>query len=167
MAANRGTEAYDLSLFEPRPAKVVNLKTNKKFQKKQQQRRAIQSFLNTFATICVAAFAVAVVGMMIASRIKMTELDGQINDLEKQITALQSEKIRLTDELSSKTSIKSVEEYAYNVLGMQKIESSQVKYIESENCDKAVVADKAKGSFFKAAGSAISNFFTQLAYLFE
>ena len=66
MAANRGTEAYDLSLFEPRPAKVVNLKTNKKFQKKQQQRRAIQSFSTPLATICVAAFAVAVVGMMIA-----------------------------------------------------------------------------------------------------
>ena len=33
MAANRGTEAYDLSLFEPRPAKVVNLKTNKNSRK--------------------------------------------------------------------------------------------------------------------------------------
>ena len=37
MAANRGTEAYDLSLFEPRPAKVVNLKTNKNSRKNSRE----------------------------------------------------------------------------------------------------------------------------------
>jgi cell division protein FtsL len=167
MAFNRGTEAYDLSIFEPRPAKVVSLKANKKFQKEQQRRRAIQSFLNTVATICVAALAVIVIGMMIVSRIQMTELDDHINDLQKQLTVLQSEKIRLTDELASKTSIKSVEEYAYDVLGMQKIESSQIQYIESENSDKAVVAEDKKINFLEEVGSAIVNFFTQLAYLVE
>ncbi|HHV51792.1 MAG TPA: hypothetical protein GXX54_08900 [Clostridiales bacterium] len=167
MAVNRGTEAYDLSLFEARPAKVVSLKANKKLEKEQQRRRAIQSFLNTLATICVAALVLVVVGMLIVSRVKMVELDDQINDLQKRITILQSEKIRLSDELSSKTSIKSVEEYAHNVLGMQKIESSQIQYIESENSDKAEVAEDKNSSFLKALGSAIEKFFTQLAYLFE
>lgn len=167
MAVNRGTEAYDLSLFEERPAKVVKLKTNKKLQKEQQRKNAIQSLLNTAATLCVAAMVVTVLGMMIMSRVRLTELDDQINSLEKHVTQLQSEKVRLTDELASKTSTRSVEEYAYNVLGMQKIESSQIEYIESDNSDKAVVAEDKNTNVLEASWSGIVNFFTQLAYLFE
>ena len=111
--------------------------------------------------------AVTVLGMLIVSRVRLTEMDGKINKVEKQLVILQSEKIRLTDELARKTSTKSVEEYAYNTLGMQKIESSQIEYIASDNSDKAVVADESNTNVLEAAGSAIVKFFTQLAYLFE
>ncbi|HBT64828.1 MAG TPA: hypothetical protein DEB10_09245 [Ruminococcaceae bacterium] len=94
-------------------------------------------------------------------------MDDKINTMEKRLTELQSEKIRLTDQLASKTSTKSVEEYAYNVLGMQKIESSQIEYIESENGDKAVVSKKTDSNVFETTLASIGNFFTQLAYLFE
>ena len=167
MAAGRGTEAYDLSLFEKRPAKIVKFETNKKLKKEQKRRNAIQSILNTVATLCVAVMAVTVLGMLIVSRVRLTEMDGKINKVEKQLVILQSEKIRLTDELARKTSTKSVEEYAYNTLGMQKIESSQIEYIASDNSDKAVVADESNKNVIEAAGKAIVNFFTQLAYLFE
>lgn len=167
MAVNKGTEAYDLSLFEPRPAKVVKIKTNKKLQKAQRRKNAIQSIINTTATLCVAAVAVSVIGMLIVSRVRLTEMDDKINSMEKQMVVLQSEKTRLTDELARKTSTKSVEEHAYEKLGMQKIESSQIEYIASENTDKAVLADKEDTSFLKTAGQAIINFFTQLVYMFE
>ncbi|HBT64827.1 MAG TPA: hypothetical protein DEB10_09240, partial [Ruminococcaceae bacterium] len=72
MAINRGTEAYDLSLFEERPAKIVKLHTNKKLQKEKQRRNAIQSLLNTVATLCVAALVVTVIGMMIMSKVRLT-----------------------------------------------------------------------------------------------
>ncbi|MDD3692764.1 MAG: cell division protein FtsL [Oscillospiraceae bacterium] len=164
---NNRTEAYDLSLFEPRPAKVVKLKTNKKLQKAQKRKNVIQSIINTTATICVAALAVTVIGMLIVSRVRLTEMDDKINSMEKQLIVLQSEKTRLTDELARKTSTKSVEEYAYETLGMQKVDSTQIEYIESENTDKAVVANKENSGFLKAAGQAIIKFFTQLAYLFD
>lgn len=167
MAVNKGTEAYDLSLFEERPAKVVKLQTNKKLQRAQKRKNFIQSVLNTVATISVAAFTVAVIGMLILSRVKLTEMDDKINGMEKQITVLQSEKIRLTDELARKISVKSVEEYAHDTLGMQKINPSQIEYITSDNQDKAIVTDKKDKSFFKSVGTALANFFTQLAYLFE
>ncbi|MDD2417883.1 MAG: hypothetical protein PHR24_06855 [Oscillospiraceae bacterium] len=167
MAVNRGTEAYDLSLFEKRPAKIVALETNKKVQREKQRRNVIQSLLNTVATLCVAAIALSVVGMLIFSRIRLTEMDDKIKDIDKQLVVLKSEQIRLNDELSRKTSTKSVEEYAYNELGMQKIESSQIEYIASNNTDKAVIVEKEDKNVLEAAGSAIVNFFTGLAYLFE
>jgi cell division protein FtsL len=167
VAVTRGTEAYDLSLFEERPAKVVKLEANKRLQKEKQRREAIQSAMNTIATLCIAALAVTVMGMMIMSRVRLTEMDSKIKSMEKHLVELQSEKVRLNDELASKTSTKSVEEYAYNVLGMQKIESSQIEYIESKNSDKAVVSEDTNKNVLEAAGSAIVKFFSQLAYLFE
>lgn len=100
MAVNRGTEAYDLSLFEPKPAKIVELKPNKKLLKAQKKKAKIQAFLNTVATLCVAAITISVLGLMIASRVRMTELDSVINQREQRIVELQSEKTRLTDELA-------------------------------------------------------------------
>ena len=100
MAVNRGTEAYDLSLFEPKPAKIVELKPNKKLLKAQKKKAKIQAFLNTVVTLCVAAITISVLGLMIASRVRMTELDSVINQREQRIVELQSEKTRLTDELA-------------------------------------------------------------------
>ena len=123
--------------------------------------------LNTFATLCVAAVAVTVIGLMITSRVRMTELDSVINERNQQLTVLQSEHTRLTDELQRKVSTESVEDYAENVLGMQKLEAYQVEYIRVESGDKMVVADEGNDSILGTIGSAVSNFFSQLAYLFE
>lgn len=167
MAANRGSEAYDLSLFEERPAKVVPLKPNKKMQKAQERKNAMQSLLNTLATLLVAASVIAVMGIMITSRVRLTEMDSIISQKQQQLVVLQSENTRLTDELASKTSIKSVEEYASNTLGMQKIEPSQIEYIQAASGDKTVLSDQRNESVLEAAGRAISKFFTQVAYLFR
>lgn len=167
MAVNRGTEAYDLSLFEPKPAKIVELKPNKKLLKAQKKKAKIQAFLNTVATLCVAAVTVSVLGLMIASRVRMTELDSVINQREQRIVELQSEKTRLTDELARKVSTKSVEEYATNTLGMQKVEAYQIEYISVDDGDKVELADGGSDSILESIGSAVSNFFGQLAYLFE
>ena len=163
MAVTQGTEAYDLSLLKRRQSRKTG--ANKKAARKSSA-ETIQSAMNTIATLCTA-LAVTVMGMMIMSRVRLTEMDSKIKSMEKHLVELQSEKVRLNDELASKTSTKSVEEYAYNVLGMQKIESSQIEYIESKNSDKAVVSEDTNKNVLEAAGSAIVKFFSQLAYLFE
>ncbi len=167
MPANRGTEAYDLSLFEPKPAKIVQLKKNKKALKQQQRKNAIQSFLNTAATLCVAALVVTVLGLIIGSRAQLATLNKAINDRETRLVELQSEKTRLTDELARKTSTQNVEEYAKNVLGMQKVDSNQIEYIYTENTDKVVMADPQNGSILDKIVSSVSKFFSQVAYLLE
>lgn len=167
MAANRGSEAYDLSLFEERPAKVVQLKPNKKMQKAQQRKNAIQSFLNTMATLLVASSVIAIMGLMITSRVKLTEMDSMISQRQQQLVVLQSENTRLTDELASKTSTKNVDDYASNTLGMQKVEPSQIEYIQAASGDKTVLSDNQDKSVLETVGLAISKFFTQIAYLFH
>lgn len=167
MAVNRGTEAYDLSLFEPRPAKIVDIKTNKKLQKAQKQKNAVQAFLDAAVKLCVATLIVASVGLMIGCRVKLTEMDTEISTRKQQLVVLQSEKARLTDELAGKTSTESVQQYAENVLGMQKIESNQIKYIPADSGDKVVAADTKDSSILDEISSSVDKFFNQLAYLFD
>ena len=166
MAANLGNEAYDLSLFEPKKAKVVELKPNKKVQKAKSRKRVIESVLNTTATICISALVVGVLTLVIASRVRISELNRVIEEKQAHLVVLQSEEIRLKDQLARKTSTQSVEEYAENVLGMQKVEANQIVYISEINGDKVVVNSAKDDEPLQDIGSAIANFFKQLAYLF-
>ena len=68
-----GSEAYDLSLFEPKEDKIIELKPNKKLEKVQKRRVKLQSMLNTALTLFVAAILVTVIGSMITTRVQLTE----------------------------------------------------------------------------------------------
>lgn len=94
----RGSEAYDLSLFEPKQAKIVPLKPNKKQAKAQQRRSRIQSLLNTAVTLALAGLVITSLGMMVAGRVRITEMDAQITTQQEQLSNLQSEHVRLTSE---------------------------------------------------------------------
>ena len=119
----RGSEAYDLSLFEPKQAKIVPLKPNKKQAKAQQRRSRIQSLLNTAVTLALAGLVITSLGMMVAGRVRITE--------------------------------------------MQKVDPGQIEYITVQAGDEVEVNEKADQGFFASIGAAISNFFTELAYLFS
>lgn len=167
MAVNRGTEAYDLSLFEPRPAKIVDIKTDKRLKKAQKHQNAVQAFLNAAVKLCIASMIVASIGLMIGCRVKLTEMDNQISGCKQKIVILQSEKTRLSGELAGKVSTESVQQYAEKVLGMQKIEANQIEYIPADSGDKVVAAHATNPSILDTFGSSIKKFFSQLAYLFE
>ena len=91
----RGSEAYDLSLFEPKQAKIVPLKPNKKQAKAQQRRSRIQSLLNTAVTLALAGLVITSLGMMVAGRVRITEMDAQITTQQEQLSNLQSEHVRI------------------------------------------------------------------------
>ena len=59
----------------------------------------------------------------------------KVSSLTNELTYAKAENVRLQTELESKISAKNVEEYAENVLGMKKIDPSQIKYIEIQTDD--------------------------------
>ncbi len=136
MAMNpQGSEAYDLSLFENKKPTIVEVKPNKKQQMEQKRHARIQTFLNAVTTLFVAAVAVTVIALMIAGRVRLTEMNTEINTLQDQLSALQSETVTLKNELAANTSAESVEQYAA-ANGMQKTEAHQQKYISVGGGDK-------------------------------
>lgn len=162
----RGSEAYDLSLFEPKQAKIVALKPNKKLEKIQKRRNRIQSVLRVAATLCVALTVVGITGMMISSRVRLTEMNVTIDQQEEELSILKSEYVRITNELSQKASPQAVEEYAQQELGMRQVEPYQIQYVTIDDGEGAAAAE-AQPNIFERIGTAIANFFSSLAYLFQ
>ena len=140
MADNRGSQAYDLSLFEPKKAKVTNIQPNKKQLKANRRRARLQTLLNAVTVLVTAAVIVGALGMMIVSRVRLTEMNNTIAGLERELAILESETKTLTHTLAAQTSTQSIEEYAISH-GMQKLESYQIEYFTVEADSQTAVKD--------------------------
>lgn len=90
---------------------------------------------SVFSIIVSAVLAVLIFGAIIYSFDKRNTLYNRVSALNNELNIAEAENVRLQSELDSKMSAKNVEDYAENVLGMQKIDSSQIQYIEIQTDD--------------------------------
>ncbi len=158
MATGNGGTAYDLSLFETKRAELVALKLNKKEQKQSNKRARLQRFFNAVAYLAVAIAALFVIGFLITSNVRLTEMNSQISESKARLSELQSEQIRLQSELASKTSIANVNDYARQN-GMTAADGSQITYITVSGSDTVTVAADS-GNWLSKAIDAIVGFFS-------
>ena len=156
MTDPHGSGAYDLSLFEPRKAKVTSIQPNKKQQKANRRRARLQSFLNAAAVMLTAVVVVGALGMLIVSRVRLTEMNNTIAGLQKELAILESETKSLTHTLAAQTSTQSVEEYARSH-GMQKVESYQIDYftVDGEKAEE----EAEEPDFWQSLWNQITHFF--------
>ena len=153
------SEAYDLALFEPKQAKIVELTPNKKLQKAERRRTRVQSVLNTMGVLLVSTVIIGVVSMMITSRVQLTEMNRTINEYDDTMKKLKSEETRLQTELAQKLSAQSVDEYARSQ-GMIGIECEQIHYITRGDSDEVQVAEEKPAHWWDALFDTIAGWFS-------
>ena len=102
---------------------------------KGEERRAT---LNTAIILLFAVAILSVLCLQISAGAKSYEVSRQIAEVEAQITVQKSENVRLNAELNSITNISKIEAYATKVLGMRKVESYQVEYIDLSKEDQVI-----------------------------
>lgn len=141
MQTNDST-AYDLSIFEPR-------------QEARQQRPKLRLVKNrrpkaqpgvVFKTVCIAAVMVTMVAFIIYNKVMLTELGADINRANANLTQLQSTNVRLATELESRSSLRTLEEYASAQMGMAKLDQSQIIYMDMSEGDRIEIQGKDKDS---------------------
>lgn len=138
--------AYDFEMFMPKTAEnqktrdniVVMPKTAER--SKRRTRAAARSLTSPALLIMTAVFILAGLCGNIALRIKINEVNSEINGVKSAITELDSEKTSLEVEIQRRISYSNLELEATQ-LGMRKMEKSNVKYIRVNDKDKAVTAD--------------------------
>lgn len=127
-------------------AKQNNEKNSHSQGEPQKNEAGIGSVLSI---IFVAALAAVLFGTVIYSLDRRNTMYSKVSSLTNELIYAKAENVRLQTELESKISAKNVEEYAENVLGMKKIDPSQIKYIEIQTDDVVSIPEQDEGFVVK------------------
>lgn len=127
--------AYDLSRYENAVTQAEKEKSTEKNKRAAinhvRQKASTQgSAPMVFVLACTAGL---LLGMVIYGKVDQAAIHTEIAKQTRYVDILRSENVRMKSELEGKSSIKTVEEYAENVLGMKKLDKSQIEYISIEN----------------------------------
>ncbi len=83
----------------------------------------------------VALLVLAMISTVLYGNVETNRMYRQISEKNNILENAQSENVRLKSELESKMTLKNIEEYATKVLGLQKLDSSQIKYVKTQTDD--------------------------------
>lgn len=117
---------------------------------------------SAFTIILVSVLAAALLGSAIYSLDRRNTVYNKVSDMNNALTLAEAENVRLQSELESKVTVKNVEVYAENVLGMQKIDSSQIEYIKIQTDDVVNIPEQNED-----LGTKIKNFFERCVEYFR
>lgn len=133
---SNGSAAYDLDNFRARTPRARSKKPTLTVTRPNRSARAKRRLATAMKVAAVVAIGVAVVVMMLYYRAVLTELTLQISSERTKLNEEISEGTRLAAELESKVSLRNVEEYATQKLGMAPLDKSQITYINLNEGDR-------------------------------
>ena len=129
--------AYDFERFQRQqiPLRVVE---NKNPKKKAASRIGVAPVRIILATVML----VAILSYMLYAQAMLTQINEQVNQYSDQLSTLQSETTRLELSLKSRMSLKNIEEYASEELGLEKLEKYQIEYVRLTEGDTIRMAQQ-------------------------
>lgn len=152
--------SYNLERFEPQARTATSaarkiapkrqekpqleLVKRKKPSSRQTREEALEAARKTRKIFIIAALVFTFFAMVIYSRVQLDEINREISAVEQKIELVQSDTVKLNNQINSVVSIDKVEDYATNNLGMVKVQDYQVVYIDLSSDDSVVVADGKK-----------------------
>lgn len=150
--------AYDLELFSDRKPHLVEMKNTKKAEEDTRRRAHRQSVFSLLVYLAVAAVAIVLVGYFITCNVRLTEMNKALKDKQSQLSALQSEEVRLKSEVAGLTSAEKVNAYVQEN-GLGAVNSNQIYYIEAQEQDQVSVPED-EGNWLQQAWNAVVDFLT-------
>ena len=102
--------------------------------------------------ILISVMAALLLGTVIYSLDRRNTMYNKVSAKNQELSLAEAYNVRLQSELESKVSAKNVEDYAENTLHMQKIDSSQIKYIKIQEGDVVNIPKQDKGIKAKIRG---------------
>lgn len=117
--------------YVPEPKRDLRVHENEKKKSLNELHREQKSgLLRSLQIFGIAVVCIAMLGAVLFSNAKKNELNHEINAVQKDIKIANSENIRLNSELNTLFSLSMLDQYATEKLGMTKMRSSQIHYID-------------------------------------
>lgn len=139
-----GNTAYDFELFEPkrRVEQAPPLKNNvielpkERLQENRRPKVSLWKMLPTaLAFLAIAGMA----GAYIYGQVQLAELTDSLGTVEKQLSEVRSVYTQMAMKSDAQLSLQTIETYASDKLGMEKVNQNQVKTVELSHGDKTQV----------------------------
>ncbi len=132
--------AYDLTKYEDvSPEKAPKIRV--------RRRRADTGSVPKMIVLVTAVGVM--MGGVIYSKVEEASIHNEITNQTKNVEMLASENVRMQSEIEEKTALKYIEDYAENVLGMQKLDKSQVEYVSISNGSAADIPKDEENIFVR------------------
>ncbi len=103
--------------------------------------------------VVMALAAGLLLGALIYGKVENTAIYSEIAEQTQYVNMLASENVRMQSELEEKTALKSVEAYAEQILGMQKLDKSQIEYVSISNGNVVDIPENEENIFVKIKNS--------------
>lgn len=142
---NRGNAAYDLSKYENAAPKLTDSEKSKIVVRKAKPKPTASAP----KILITAVMAVLVLSLVVYPKVQQATVMSDINKLNDQVMILESENVRMQTAIESKSALKAVEDYAVDVLGMQKLDKSQIEYLSIENGNVIDIPEENENFFVK------------------
>lgn len=146
MAARNTNLAYSLSQYEEREERT-SIHEDKREHIKSH--RTARSSVHPAAMVMLLLATGVLISMCVTSKADIASVHAAIVEAEEDVRTLEQENVSMMTRLEQKSSQKVVEDYAENVLGMQKLDNAQVEYISLESGNKAEINDSSDNIFTK------------------
>lgn len=142
---NRGNTAYDLSKYENAAPKLTDGEKSKIVVRRAKPKPTASAP----KILITAVMAVLVLSLVVYPKVQQATVMSDINKLNDQVMILESENVRMQTAIESKSALKAVEDYAVDVLGMQKLDKSQIEYLSIENGNVIDIPEENENFFVK------------------
>lgn len=146
--------AYDLSRYEN---SIVKEQPKPVIKAKKVQQKAV-SVPKTFAAILFIGFIMCCI---LYGKVETNRVYNEIAAQNKAVDILYSENVRMQAEYEGRTSIKNVEDYAVNVLGLKKLDKAQIEYVQLQTENIVEIPENDSNIFVKIQ----NKFYEILEYL--
>lgn len=128
--AHHGSQAPKLRP-DAQPQRGLKVRENKEIKSRHELKTEQKNaFVKMFKICVVAVISLAMVALLIHSLAVKNELTKQIAAKETDISNAQSEYISLQSQLDSLVSMSMIDQYAVEELGMTKVKSNQIQYMD-------------------------------------
>ena len=142
---NRGNAAYDLAKYENAAPKLTDGEKSKIVVRRAKPKPTASAP----KILITAVMAVLVLSLVVYPKVQQATVMSDINKLNDQVMILESENVRMQTAIESKSALKAVEDYAVDVLGMQKLDKSQIEYLSIENGNVIDIPEENENFFVK------------------
>ena len=93
--------------------------------------------------------ALLMFSVIINSYVQLTEVYSSISEANAELNTLRSENVRMQTELEGKASISNIKDYAEQYLGLQKLDQSQIQYIDIQTEDTVEIDGEEQNIFVR------------------